>query len=246
MVRSAGSLASPHLPWRPARSVRPAAPRGSDGSLASGLRRGEDRTGEDAVSLPWHGVEPRTAPPPDHADHPNRVVVRSSLRGLAAGAATPLLLLSIGGAALADGGLQPFPALLVVLGLGIGIVVLGDLPRRVEIDAVGLTRVCPLRRHRLPWDRLVAIERGPASSSARARNVVARREGRTPTVSGGLVARGRRKRRWLLTDHVESRAEYDALAALLADLAVPVHLRAPRPHDTAPPSDLYRRRRHGR
>jgi hypothetical protein len=192
-------------------------------------------------------VDPSPPPPPvDPADlDPEPVVVHSSLRGLGAGIVTPLLLLLLGGAALADGGLRWFPATLVLTGAVLAIVAVGDLPRRAVFDRDGITRVCWLRRERVPWQRVLAVERTRPGTGARTRNLVDRREGREPVVSGGLVARGRGKRRWLLTDRVESRGEHDRLVKLLASLEVPVAMRATPPHATAPPTDLYRRRRRG-
>jgi hypothetical protein len=70
-------------------------------------------------------------------------------------------------------------------------------------------------------------------------------DGEERPVSGGLVAHGQtRRRRWLLADQVESRQQFDAVMALLAALPTAVAVHAPRPHAAAPPTDLYRRRRH--
>ncbi len=179
---------------------------------------------------------------PSPGGPPDRVVIHASLRGLAAGIVTPLALLLLGGAALLDGGPRPFPAVLATAGLVLGAVVLTDLPRRAEFDADGITRVCWTRRQRLPWDTVATLERTRPGSATRTRNLVDRREGRDPVVAGGLVARGRGKHRWLLTDRVESRAEHDRLADLVATLGSPVALRATRPNEAAPPTDLYRRR----
>ncbi|MEX0834583.1 MAG: hypothetical protein WD010_00715 [Nitriliruptor sp.] len=178
---------------------------------------------------------------PSPGDPPDRVVIHASLRGLAAGMVTPVALLLLGGAALLAGGLRPFPALLAFVGAVLAIVVLADLPRRVEFDATGITRVCWVRRQHLTWDEVATIERTRPGTATRTRNLVDRREGREPFVAGGLVARGRGKRRWLLTDRVESRAEHDRLAALVTALGASVTLRAARPHQAAPPTDLYRR-----
>jgi hypothetical protein len=169
--------------------------------------------------------------------------VHSSLRGLAAGAVTPLLLLAIGGAAIADGGLRVFPAVLVLGGLALGLIVIGDLPRRAEFSLGGITRVCILRRQHLPWAQVLAIERTQPGTATRTRNLLDRRSSATPVVSGGLVARGRGKRRWLLTDRIESRREHELLSALVERVEAPVALTAEAPHQDAPPTDLYRRRR---
>jgi hypothetical protein len=186
-------------------------------------------------------VDPEPAPP--HLDGPGAVVVHSSLRGLAAGAATPLLLVVIGGAAIADGGPRLFPVALVIAGVALGSIVVGDLPRRTEFSLGGITRVCILRRQHLPWSRVLAIERTQPGTATRTRNLLDRRSSATPVVSGGLVARGRGKRRWLLTDRVESRREHELLSALVERVEAPVALTAEAPRQDAPPTDLYRRRR---
>jgi hypothetical protein len=182
-------------------------------------------------------------PAPLRPDAPQRVVIHASLRGLTTAAFTPVALTALGGAAVASGGGRAVPVVVLLVGLGLGVLVLLDLPRRAIFDRDGITRVCWLRRQRVPWDRIVAIERTRPSTVSVARNAM-RREDATEElrISGGLVARGRGKRRWLLTDQVESRDEHDRLRALLDALARPVALRAARPHQTAPPTDLYRRR----
>lgn len=187
-------------------------------------------------------MEPLPAPlrPPA----PDRVVVHASLRGLLTAALTPVALAALGTAAIVDGGPRLLPVLLVLGGVLLAGVVLGDVPRRAEFDRRGLTRVCWLRRQHVPWDRVVAIERTRPSSGTVARNLVGAGRGssRQARVSGGLVARGRGRRRWLLTDRVESRDEHDQLRRLLAAVDTPVVLRAATPHEGVPPTHLYRRR----
>jgi hypothetical protein len=184
-------------------------------------------------------------PAPLRPTGPDRVVVHSSLRGLLAAAVTPIVLIALGAAALAAGGYRTVPILLLAGGLVLAAIVLVDFPRRVEFDLDGLTRVCWLRRQRLPWQRVVALERSRPSGSSHARNAVDRRASSERVVSGGLVARGAKRRRWLLTDRVESREEHRLLAALIERVDRPVVMRAPPPHEGAPPTDLYRRRRNG-
>lgn len=174
-------------------------------------------------------------------------MVHTSVRGLLAAAVTPLVLVALGAAALLDGrGPAIVPLVLVLVGLAAGLVAVGDMPRRVEFDRTGLTRVCLLRRQRVPWERIVAIERSRPSSTTVARNLAERRGSRgDPRVSGGLIARGRPRGRWLLTDRVESREEHEELRRLLDHAERPVAMRAPPPHDGVPPTDLYRRRQRG-
>lgn len=182
-------------------------------------------------------------PAPLRPDGPERVAVHSSLRGLSAAVVTPIALIALGAAALASGGPRAIPTLLLASGLVLAAVVLADFPRRSEFDLTGITRVCWLRRQHIAWDRVVAIERSRPSTSSHARNLTDRRSSSERVVSGGLVARGSKRRRWLLTDRVESREEHRQLTALLERVARPVAMRAPTPHEGAPPTDLYRRHR---
>jgi hypothetical protein len=171
---------------------------------------------------------------------PPRLVLYASWRGLAAAVTTPVVLIALGAAGLA-GGSAPVAATLAIVGTVLGTIVLFDYPRRCVFDTEGVERVCFLRRQRLSWKRLVAIERARPSTVAQARNLRPFGHAGEPVVSGGLVARGPGRRRWLLTDRVESRQEYDRLAGHLDSEQTPTVLRAPRPHAEAPPTDLYRR-----
>jgi hypothetical protein len=168
-------------------------------------------------------------------------VLHTSLRGLAAVWITPLLLVALGAGSLLRVGWHPVPFVLLALGLAMLALALLDFPSRVELDGAGIRRVCLGRTPFVPWERVGTIERSRPSSTAILGNLRSdRREERT--VSGGLMARGRARRRWLLTDSVESQEEYDELRELLASLSAPVALRAARPHRGAPPTDVYRRR----
>jgi len=173
---------------------------------------------------------------------PEPVVVHTSLWGLVGAAVSPAALLALGSVAAAASGPAPVPLLIVTLGVGLAVVTLVDMPRHTVFDDDGVTRVCWLRRHHLPWSRLVAIERTRPSTAATVRNLADRGEERR--ISGGLVARGPGRRRWLLTDRVESNLEYDRLDALMRSLPVAAGLRAERPHDGVCPTFLYRPRQH--
>lgn len=179
-------------------------------------------------------MEP-TAPQPPGDDE---VVVHTSLRGLAAAAIAPTALIALGAAAL-QGGFRWLPASILVAGCVLAIGVLLDFPRHTRFTASGIVRRCALRAHHIPWADALAIERAPATTVDRVRSL--KQESPHAGPSGGLVARGPGRRRWLLTDRVESELEYDALAALLADNGT--SLRAARPRMGTPPTDLYRRRR---
>jgi hypothetical protein len=174
------------------------------------------------------------------------VVLHTSLRGLFAAYASPAILVTLGLMGWAGIGARPVPVTFILVGTALGAVVLMDYPRRVRFDRAGVHRICPLRRHSLGWERLASFERPRPSSTATLRNMTERPD--ETIVSGGLIARGTGRRRWLLTDRLESRDEYDRLRDLLDTLGSPVRLRAPRPHDGVPPTGLYRsaRRRDAR
>jgi hypothetical protein len=142
------------------------------------------------------------------------VVIHTSVRGLVAVLHTPALLSGSAGSGSAASARGRSRSPSSGWGSCSGAVVLYDHPSRVQFDRDGVHRVCPLRRHTLPWDRLHAIERPRPTSIATLRNLRERPD--EPIVSGGLLARGRgRRRRWLLSDRLESRDEYDRLRELL-------------------------------
>lgn len=155
------------------------------------------------------------------------------------------MLLGLGLYGIAFGGVSPLPLALTSAGLALAAVSLLDYPRHTHFGPDGIARACFLRRHHLPWSSVTALERAAASRLAMRRSLLAGgqhdREARTSRY-GGLVARGHGKRRYLLADRVESRAEYDRLARLVAQWAPEVQVRAARPPESAAPSDLYRRR----
>lgn len=171
------------------------------------------------------------------------LIIHSSLRGWISAAISPTVLLVLGASAVGGVGLRPIPVMLLVAGTLLALVVVTDLPRHTRFTPEAVVRVCVLRTQRLAWSRLVAIERTRPNTMTFVRNL-ADRDRDARQVSGGLIARGPGRRRWLLTDNLESRAEHDELAQLLDRHDIPVPLRAPRPHADAPPTYLYRRRRH--
>ncbi len=184
---------------------------------------------------------------------PTTIVLHSSAVRLVLSALTPPLLLLLGAPGLRDG-LRVVPLVLVLLGVvALGAVLL-DLPLRAELDADGVTRVCVLRRHRLPWTEVVALERvpvrrrrrqlgggagGPASASdpEAALHVGAHRR-------QGLVARLGPRRVVLLVDRRESFREHQAITELLRERATVMRAAAP-PLDAVPagrgPTALHRR-----
>jgi len=169
------------------------------------------------------------------------LVIHSSLRGWLAAVFSPTVLLLLGAVGVQGVGARPVPTVVLLLGAGLGLVVLLDLPRHSVFEDRGITRVCLLRRHFLPWDEVVAVERSRPHTGTILRNLADRGLGEAQ-VSGGLTARGRGRRKWLLADNLESREEHRSLRAILDRLETPVMMRAPAPHADAPPTYLYRRR----
>jgi hypothetical protein len=176
----------------------------------------------------------RSSPPP--------LTLHASLRGSVAVVVGPLLLVGLGVASLVVVGPHPIPAGLAVLGVLLLVGAAWDVPRRTEFRPDGIRRVCWLRTATVPWEDVVAIQRARPSTAATLRNLRPA-PNEQPRVSGGLLARGAGRRRWLLTDQVESQDEHDRLRALLERLPTVVAMRATRPHREASPTDLYRRHR---
>lgn len=146
-----------------------------------------------------------------------QVVIPGSLRPFIAATVSAGGLSVLGGLALRGGGPTVGAAAVLVLAALALVVLLVDLPRRTEVDRNGLLRVCLLRRERIGWDRLVAVER--------------QRRRITGPGTGGLVARGRRGR-WLITTSAEPPAVHTRLARLLAEHAPGVRLQAEPPSTT--------------
>lgn len=168
--------------------------------------------------------------------------MHTSLRGLLGAVATPLILLALGIMAMVSTAtVRVIPVGLVAAGVVLGVIVAFDYPRHTRFGEDGVARVCLVRTQRLPWSTIKAIERTPRRTVARVRDLASRSS--EPQVTGGLVARGVGRTRWLLTDQAESAEEHDRLARLMDHLDVATKLHARRPPEGRPPSDLYRPRR---
>jgi hypothetical protein len=174
--------------------------------------------------------------------HPDPVLVlHSSVARLALRATTPLLLLWLGSATMTNDG-SPLAYGLLIAGVLTAGVLLLDQPVRVEFDQNGVNRVCLLRRHRLTWSEVVAIERARGGGLRRA---VARADASPPVPRGrGLVARVGARRVFFLVDRSESHAEHAELRQLLRNRAT--MLRAGSPHITSTPAGRGRRALHRR
>jgi len=171
-----------------------------------------------------------------------RVTIYASWRGTVTSLLSPVVLLGLGLAGILIGNANAVAIVLAVLGLVLAAIVVLDYPQRVEFHAAGIDRICLLRRHRMPWADIRALQRarGTLVSYIRLRNA-----GDTPTAprspTGGLVARGAKNRRWLLCDRIESQPEFDAIRQVAADNAGWVAISAARPAASTPPTTLYRR-----
>lgn len=149
------------------------------------------------------------------------VVLHSSLARLVLAASTPVLLLSLGIFGLTLRVWLP-TLLLTALGAVAALIVLLDVPLWSEFDADGVTRVCALRRQRLPWSRVVALERLRGRPQVRGRD-----DGPRVRLHQGLAARTGPRRVSMLVDRRESRLEFDAIKALLRDRATTMRASPP-------------------
>ena len=164
---------------------------------------------------------------------PRPLVLHGSWRGRVYATIGPALLCSLGGLGLVLGGLHLWPLSLLVVGLALGAIVVFDYPLWVVFTETDIERRCLFRSQRLRWGDVTLVAR-PAYRSWRGRL------GRGP--STGLVAEiGRR--RYLLTDRMESRAEYETLLRLIGIWARGTMVEATLPPDDSPPTWLYKKRR---
>lgn len=155
-------------------------------------------------------------------ERPALVLYSSRIRWAVVGAGAAILVVGLG-AVVVTHGPHPVPLLGMLAGVVAALVVAVDQPLRCEFDRAGIVRVCPLRRQRLDWDDIVALER--------------LRRG------GGLVARLGSGRRIVLVDRREGHAEHRRLRDLVEEVAPGLAVSADEPALDARPTDLYRRRR---
>ena len=205
--------------------------------------------------------EPGTEPPAGTTAG-QTLVLHSSWRGILLSHATPLLLVVVGGLAIADGGAHPIALALIVLGVALEAVSLLDFPLSAVFGPEGVERRCLLRRRRLAWSEIDDLRRAPGPRLRRVPAAHEERPARAPAVPhgsgsgrprrggsgartrpapGGLVA-ARGRRRYLLVDRVEGGEEYDALVRRVAAWAPGLAVHALRPPDGTPPTWLYGRR----
>lgn len=164
-------------------------------------------------------------------DPQRSLVLHSSWRGRISAALTPTLLLAFGGIGALGAGLRAIPAVALALGIGLLLVVVFDYPMRTVFGQESIDRKCLGRTERLEWSQVGLVGR-PAYSA---------RLGRLGRTTTGLVAAVGR-RRYLLTDRMESKAEHQALLRVIAAWAEGTPVEATQPPDDWPPTWLYKRR----
>ena len=164
-------------------------------------------------------------------DEPRPVVLHTSWRGRLLAFVAPVVLLAFAGLGYAVGGVRPVPVICSVVGLGLAGIVAFDYPLHAVFGPGGIERRCLLRREQLDWDRVSGVVR-PAYRSAL---------GRWMHPSTGLVATiGRR--RYLLTDRMESRYEFAALTRGMDRWDRNVRIEATEPPDDTAPTWLHKKR----
>lgn len=159
------------------------------------------------------------------------LVLHSSWRGRLLAALTPALLLSFGAIGALAVGFRVIPVVALVIGFVLLMVVVFDYPLRTVFGPESIDRKCLGRTERLAWSQVGLVGR-PAYSA---------RLGRLGRTTTGLVAAVGR-RRYLLTDRMESKAEHQALLRLIAAWAEGTPVEASQPPDDWPPTWLYKRR----
>ena len=160
--------------------------------------------------------------------------LHSSWRGIVGGLIGGGVLGGFGLWAVVAVGPAPVPVIVLVLGVFVLAVMVADFPLSAEIGRDGVTRRTMLRAHHLPWTRIRMLSRG--RPAVRVRSL-------TPGPLVAVVGR----RRYLLVDQVESRAEFDDLVDLLRSIGrlVDAEELLPPPEGAAP-TWVYRRGRSGR
>lgn len=165
---------------------------------------------------------------------PERITIHSTWRHLVASSLGAVLVAAGGVYGVAVSGFGLLATALLVVGGGLLVVVLWDVPVASTFDAEGVRRHMLLRRQLLRWE--------PGDVLTRSRPSLVRGEERLR--QGGLVLR-RGRRRYLLVDKSESPDEFERLLRAVDVEGMPgaeIRLSAPSPPSGAPPTWLYRRR----
>ena len=155
-----------------------------------------------------------TTPPSSLPAMTDRLVLHAARWRLALAFAAPLGLLGIAAAGFANGGPNLAGGIVLALGLGLGTVVLLDLPVRVEFDSAGVTRRCVARTQHVRWDEVTAVTRAHQRPQRQRRG---QDEPPAPRRHAGLVLRKGARRHVLLVDRCESHAEWTVARRLVRD-----------------------------
>lgn len=174
-------------------------------------------------------------PVPDPAVGDRSITLHSSWRTVAGGHVGPLVLMLVAALGIARGGLGPIVVVIGLFAVALILILLFDFPVATRFDADGVVRRMPLRRHHLEWDDIERLSR------ARGKVLDPRRFSGSVNRGGLVAVVGRR--RYLLVDQAESRAEFEELAELLEDVAPGLLRENLVPADSTPPTYLYRRQR---
>ncbi len=170
------------------------------------------------------------------------VTLYSTRRGVINAALSPLVLFGLGVFGLIGKSPGPIAITLLVVGATLVLITLFDFPRRAVFGESGVQRVCFGRRHTIEWKSINALERARAGRRLRRRKNA---DKLPPRSSAGLVARVGKKR-YLLVNTLESRAEFDQVEELVTEAAPHVRISAEPPGERRVPTTLYRRERKAR
>lgn len=170
------------------------------------------------------------------------LMLHSAWRGIVASYVSATVFAALAIWAFAVGGVRVISVVLGFIAIVLAAIAVFDYPIALRVTPAGLQRRCLGRRATLAWDRVQTITRTAdvASSSSSAVGGGRVRRGRAP---GGLVAVSGR-RRYLLTNHSESRDEHAAVRAAVQEWAPDVRFVAQLPLEDQPPTWLYRHGRH--
>ncbi len=171
------------------------------------------------------------------ADAPRPIVLHTSWRSRFAILLAPVFLIVWGGYGVFVGGIQIINSAILILGVVLAGVAAFDFPLRSVFGPDGIDRQCLIRTDRLAWDEIRSVARpAPQGVGSRIRSAA-----KVPKSSGLVAERG--KVPHLLSDRIESAAEFDAIQAGISAWRPGMILRASRPADGIAPTWLHKRRR---
>jgi hypothetical protein len=161
------------------------------------------------------------------------ITIHSTWRGICGGLLGAAGILGAGAFGVAHVGFRVLPTIILVVGLFLSTVMLGDFPVSSRFTPVGVERRMLLRRQWFDWEEVKQLSRARPSIGRLDRGIE----------HGGLaLVQGRR--RYLLVDRLESCAEFERMVEVVdsgaSDVGTDMLLR---PGAKVPPTWLYRRRR---